>query len=244
MPARPFAVFDIDGTIIRWQLYHAITDELGRQGHLDPKRYEKVRAARMTWKQRTHEASYQDYERALIDLYESAVKDIEVDTLKKACGKVLDTYKDQVYRYTRDLIKDLKRKDYFLFAISASQDMIVSLLAMYYGFDDAGGSSYEVKNGRFTGKSEILRSERKPEFLKQLVEKHGASWQGSIAVGDSEGDIAMLAAVEQPIAFNPTKELFDYAQSQGWPIVVERKNVIYKLESQDGSYVLAETSTR
>jgi phosphoserine phosphatase len=157
---------------------------------------------------------------------------------------VLDTYKDQVYRYTRDLIKDLKRQDYFLFAISASQDMIVNLLAMYYGFDDAGGSSYEVKKGHFTGKSQILKSERKPMFLKQLVKKHGASWQGSIAVGDSEGDIDMLAAVEQPIAFNPSKKLFDHARQQGWPIVIERKNVIYQLEPKDGKYVLAETGSR
>lgn len=236
--ARPFAVFDIDGTIIRWQLYHAIADELVKQGHLDQADYQKVREARMTWKQRSHETSYQDYEHALIQFFETAVKGIKVETLKQACGTVLDRYKDQVYTYTRDLIKELKDRDYLLFAISASQDMIVQLVAMYYGFDDSGGSVYKVKGGRFTGQSEILRSERKPEFLQQLVDKHNASWQGSIAVGDSEGDIAMLSAVEQPIAFNPTKDLFEHARSQGWRIVVERKNMIYELEPEGESYVL------
>lgn len=236
--ARSFAVFDIDGTIIRWQLYHAIADELVKEGHLDQERYEKVRAARLTWKQREHETSYQDYEQALVKFFEEAVKGVPVDTLKQACGIVLDRYKDQVYTYTRDLIKELKDKDYLLFAISASQDMIVQLLAMYYGFDDSGGSIYEVEDGKFTGLSEVLKSERKPEFLKQLVQKHGASYDGSIAVGDSEGDIPMLSIVEQPIAFNPTKELFEHASANNWKVVVERKNMIYELESQSGHYKL------
>ena len=34
---RPFAVFDIDGTLIRWQLYHSIADTLARLGHIEPK---------------------------------------------------------------------------------------------------------------------------------------------------------------------------------------------------------------
>lgn len=236
--SRPFAVFDIDGTIIRWQLYHAIADELVKEGHLDHNQYERVKAARLTWKQRAHETSYHDYEQALIDFFEVAVAGIEVDTLKQACGIVLDKYKDQVYTYTRNLIRELKDKDYLLFAVSASQDLIVQLLAMYYGFDDSGGSTYEVKDGVFTGNSKILKSERKPEFLRHLVDKHNATWQDSIAVGDSEGDIPMLSTVERPIAFNPTKQLFEHATQNGWKIVVERKSMIYELETVDGSYRL------
>ncbi|PIZ63458.1 HAD-IB family hydrolase [Candidatus Saccharibacteria bacterium CG_4_10_14_0_2_um_filter_52_9] len=236
---RPFAVFDIDGTIIRWQLYHAVVDELVKTGQLDSGEFQTVRQARMNWKRRHHETSYRAYETILVELFNTAVTDISVEDLRKAYQAVIGSYKDQVYTYTRDLIDELKAKNYLLFAISASQDEIVKMLADYYEFDDAGGSVYEVKNGRFTGQSEILRSERKPEFLKELVKKHSATWQGSIALGDSEGDIPMLSAVEQPIAFNPTKDLFEHAKKQGWPVVVERKNMVYKLEPGDGSYLLA-----
>jgi HAD superfamily hydrolase (TIGR01490 family) len=239
MRARPFAVFDIDGTIIRWQLYHAITDELVRRGHLDPKAFEKVRQARLTWKQRAHESSYVAYEKQLIRFFEDAVVGLSVETLQQACQTVIEEYKDQVYTYTRDLIRELQAKNYLLFAISASQDIIVKMLADYYGFDDAGGSTYDVKDGKYVGMSQLLKSENKPEYLKQLVEKYGGSWQGSIAVGDSEGDIEMLSTVEQPIAFNPTRQLFEHAKQQGWKIVVERKNVIYELEPNNGTYLLA-----
>jgi phosphoserine phosphatase len=73
------------------------------------------------------------------------------------------------------------------------------------------------------------------------VEKYGATFAGSIAIGDSESDIAMLELVERPIAFNPSKGLFKEAQKQGWPVVLERKNMIYELENRGNEYVLAET---
>ena len=239
MAARPFAVFDIDGTVIRWQLYHGMADELARSGNLDPKEFQKVRAARMLWKKRTRETSFEEYEQALVALVDKAITGISVEALATACHTVMDEYKDQVYTYTRDLIRDLQAQNYLLFAISASQAAIVGLIAGYYGFDDFGGSEYEVKDGYFTGHKELLVSQAKPEFLKRLVAKHGAGWQDSYAVGDSDGDIPMLESVEQPIAFNPTKKLFQHARAQGWKIVLERKNMVYELEPRDGSYFLA-----
>lgn len=238
--ARPFAVFDIDGTIIRWQLYHALADDLAKAGHLDPKEFDKVRIARMAWKKRERETSFNDYEETLVKLIDRAITNIRAEDLQAACRRVLLEYKDQVYIYTRDLIQDLKVKNYLLFAISASQAEIVELLASYYGFDDYGGSMYEVKNGYFTGRKDVLMSDRKPVHLQKLVAKHGADWAGSVGVGDSESDIPMLSIVEQPIAFNPTRKLYEYATKNAWHVVVERKNMIYRLEpGEHGKYILA-----
>jgi phosphoserine phosphatase len=71
--------------------------------------------------------------------------------------------------------------------------------------------------------------------LKRLITKHGLVWQDSVAVGDSGSDIAMLEAVEQPIAFNPDQKLFKAARERGWPIVVERKDVVYELSCKTRS---------
>lgn len=237
--SRPFAVFDLDGTLIRWQLYHAIADELAREGHFGVIEYEKVRQARMNWKHRATTSSFKDYERTLVNLVDMAISGISMDDLTQACQVVLAEYKDQVYTYTRDLIRHLKAKGYLLFAISASQEQIVKLLADYYQFDDYCGSIYEVKDGYFTGAKDVLLRERKPARLKELVVKHEAIWTASIAVGDSESDIPMLASVERPIAFNPTQELLVHAQAAGWKVVVERKNVVYELEPTHGQYRLS-----
>ncbi|MGH7237821.1 MAG: HAD family hydrolase, partial [Candidatus Saccharimonadales bacterium] len=101
------------------------------------------------------------------------------------------------------------------------------------------GSLYERAGDHFTGARQIMRHERKVRALNSLIATFDATTKGSLSIGDSGGDIAMLELAEQPIAFNPDKILFDHAQTRGWKIVIERKNMIYKLEPKDGSYILA-----
>ena len=235
---RPFAAFDIDGTLIRWQLFHATADALVKIGKIDRGQYQAIKDARMSWKRRMHTESFNDYEQRLVATYEGLLGSLSVDDVLAAMDSVFDKYKDQVYTYTRDLIKELKAKDYLLFAISGTQSELVEKLARYHGFDDWAGSKYESRDGRFTG-DKVLALGRKHEVLEDLIAKHGTSLTGSIVVGDSTGDISMLAMAEQPIAFNPEKKLFDHAHKQGWKIVVERKNMVYELEPRDGSYLLA-----
>src|SRR5688500_7222628 len=65
--------------------------------------------------------------------------------------EVFDEYKDQTYTYTRDLIKDLKAKGYFLLAISGSHQEIIQKLAQHHGFDGAVGATFEQIDGKFSG---------------------------------------------------------------------------------------------
>jgi HAD superfamily hydrolase (TIGR01490 family) len=234
---RPFAVFDIDGTVIRWQLYHAITDALVQKGVIDKQAYEQVKAARMAWKRRSGDESFHEYEQALVRVFEQTLKGLSVDDFNLAAEEVFKEYKDQVYTHTRDLIRDLKAKDYLLFAISGSPDVIIKKLVQYYGFDDFAASHYEAHNGRFTGAIEMSIG-KKAQLLQQLIDKHHVTIAGSIGVGDGEGDIEMLSMVEQPVAFNPSKGLASHAAKKHWPIVVERKNVIYSLNYHSGEYQL------
>lgn len=236
---RPFAVFDIDGTLIRWQLYHAITDRLAASGYISSAIHRRAKEARMVWKRREHSESFRKYEHALITGYHEALENITKEAFMQAAHDVFEEYKDQTYTYTRDLVRELKEQGYLLFAISGSQVEIIEILAKYYEFDDFGGSKYEYKDGKFTGEEYVLRREEKPKYLAQLAKKHNATYKNSLGIGDSGSDIQVLETIERPIAFNPDQELFDYAKTKNWQIIVERKNVIYTLESQDGSYVLA-----
>ncbi len=236
--ARPFAVFDIDGTLIRWQLYHAITDKLAKEQLLGNEIYDELKAARLDWKRRSSPESFKAYERRVVDAYEKAILQLDFQDFEKAAQDVFEEYKDQVYSYTRDLIKKLKAEGYLLFAISGSQTEVVALLAQYYGFDDFVGSTYERADGHFTGKV-TLHAGKKHLILSEMVRKHGATYSGSIAVGDSEGDISMLQAVERPIVFNPTDKLFAVARENNWKVIIERKNMVYELENHDGKYILA-----
>lgn len=236
--AKSFAAFDIDGTVIRWQLYHALNDALVKQGAIDVKAFTKVRDARMDWKRRSGDEAFREYENAMIEVFDTYLPKLTLGAVQQAVKKVIDEYKDQVHTYTRDLITELKQNDYLLFAVSGSPDFIVEPLAQYYGFDDVVSTHYPVQDGIFTGDKDLSLG-RKPELLQGLIEQHSAVQKGSMAVGDTGGDGGMLEMVEQPIAFNPDKKLFQQAKQQGWKIVVERKNMVYEMEQVDGKYILA-----
>ncbi len=238
--SRKFAVFDIDGTVLRWQFYHAIVHELSNSGFLGEELSKKIRDARFTWKQRAYTDSFHDYEQTLVESYREARANISVEAFDAAVDKIYETYKDQVYTYTRDLIKQLKSEDYFLLAVSGSQQEIVEKFGAYYGFDAVVGSKYaRTASGKLGERiSSPVKDGGKGPVLQQLITEHGLEVAGSFAVGDSTSDAAMLEMVEHPIAFNPDKSLFKIAQKHGWKIVIERKNMTYELESRGGDYRL------
>jgi HAD superfamily hydrolase (TIGR01490 family) len=235
---RPYAAFDIDGTIIRWQLFHALIDELAKQNVIDKQAYEESYAARIAWKQRANEEAYRTYEKSLIATYFTSIVHITPVEFQKAADAAVLKHKDQVYRYTRDLVRELKAQGYLLFAISRSNEELVRPLAKYYGFDDYVGVQLVIEQGHYTGKERNDVSVSKQILLEQLISKHHAEQRGSMAVGDSESDIDMLGIAERPIAFNPTKKLFEHAKDHNWKVVLERKNMIYELEPRNSVYTL------
>src|SRR3989344_507958 len=237
---KKFAVFDIDGTLIRWQLYHAVAEALAKQGLLDPKIHQTIKDARMRWKKRTHTDAFRDYEGRLVSAYDRLITQLTPEQMQVAANSVFNEYRDQVYTYTRDLIAQLKDRKYLLLAISGSQTEIVDKIAKHWGLDDWVGSTYTQKGGRYTG-AKIVASADKAKILDKLVTEHKLSYKGSIAVGDSASDIKMLELVELPIAFNPEKTLFDHARQHDWKIVVARQNVVYELERTSGIHYWLKT---
>jgi len=236
-----FAVFDIDGTLIRWQLYHAIVDRLAKLGLLGEKAHQELHDARMVWKNREHSESFREYEQTLIKIYEDSLVNIDTKTFDSVAKQIAAEYKDQVYTYTRDLCKDLKGKGYRLLAISGSHQELVGYISKNYGFDYWVGTEYERLDGSFTGKK-FVASHDKKTVLESLITKHSLSLTGSLAVGDSGSDIPMLEMAEIPVAFNPDRALLDKAKNQGWKIVIERKNVVYELEKENDEYILAKAN--
>jgi HAD superfamily hydrolase (TIGR01490 family) len=235
--ARKFAVFDIDGTVIRWQLFHSIVNELINRGQLSAKAEREIKTSRMTWKRREHEDSFTAYEHVLVHAYLDALGHMDSTEHQSAVESVFAEYKEQTYTYTRDLIHQLKAQGYLLFAISGSQQEIVEKFADYYGFDHAIGARLERLGDAFTGN--ITSPARgKQAALDAILNQYDLLREGSIAVGDTASDMVLLEAVEQPIAFNPNSELFAAAKAHGWKIVLERKNVVYELEKDSTGYRL------
>jgi HAD superfamily hydrolase (TIGR01490 family) len=238
--SKKFAVFDIDGTLFRWQLFHELVFALKDQQLFDADASIALDKAFIDW--RGLKSSWSDYESQVVGAIETQISHIEPAELERTARQVVAKSGHKVYAYTANLVKDLKEKGYFLLAISGSQQEIAELFAHKHGFDACIGMVHERDaNGKYTGKYERFVVDRKANIAKEYVQNHGLTYADSFAVGDSAGDIGMLELVENPIAFNPSQELFDAATANNWPIVIERKNIAYRLEKGNDGYSLAET---
>lgn len=227
---RKVAVFDIDGTIFRSSLLIEITDALVAAG-IFPERVEQLyKAAKFRWLDR--KAHYDEYLKAVIKVFDRHIKGVHHVVFQTVASRVALIHKDRVYRYTRDLAKTLKAKGYFLLAISHSPKAAVDEFAQYLHFDKMYGRLIETnENGIYNGRTvmpELIFD--KAKVLARAIEKENLTTQDSVGVGDTESDIPLLSSVENPIAFNPNKKLYEYAMKKGWKIVVERKDVIYELK--------------
>lgn len=226
---RKVAVFDIDGTVFRSSLLLELVERLIEKGVFPM----EVRAAyeheRVQWLDR--KGDYEQYVAKVVDMFRTQIKGVSYEVVANAAGEVIEEKKDRVYRYTRDLIKDVKKKGYFLLAVSHSPKFIADGFGYEAGFDKVYGFFYSTgASGNFTGEVEdedLIRN--KAAILQRAVRKEGLSLEGSIGVGDTEGDITLLEAVETAIAFNPNQKLFEHAQRRGWKVIVERKDVVYEI---------------
>lgn len=235
-----FAVFDIDGTLFRWQLFHELVVQLTIADVFPKNTFGEVDLAWNKW--RGGEMSFHEYEGLVVETLVHYLPLIPLPVYQAACDKVVAQSAHKVHFYPRQLIKDLKEKGYKIIAISGSQQEVLESFCSRYGFDIVIGVIYEQKDGRFTGKIERPTIGKKADILKELIKEHNLTTEGSVAIGDSDGDIPMLDAVEQPIAFNPSEGLFKHAKESNWKIIIERKNIAYQLAQKDGDLVLSDTT--
>lgn len=239
MTQQPFAAFDIDGTLFRDGLYREVALEIMRQGVVDQSLVDNVHQKLASWKSRSCRNAYDEYEIALVEALEESLPNLPTVVFDAAVEKIAREQLDHVYTYTREMLTRLKKQGYFLIAISGSHEELVRHFAKRYGFDAWIGQHYLRDENGFTG--EVIETYTNKDILLQgIIKKFNLTMSESYAFGDSGGDRHMLAMVDHPVAFNPTADLLDVAMEQNWPIVIERKSIVFELRKGKDGYILAE----
>lgn len=227
--ARKVAIFDVDGTIFRSSMVIELIEALIEEGIFSKDVAKEYEREYRTWFER--EGGYEAYIHAVVKTFMKHIKGVHYGTFCDVSKSVLEKQGKRVYRYTRDLIKELKKDGYYMLAISQSPKATVDGFCKNLGFDKVYGRIYEIgPQDLFTG---IVVDEHlimnKATIVRRAVEKEHLTLTESVGVGDTEGDIPFLELVERPVCFNPNKNLYQHAKRMGWSVIVERKDVVYHL---------------
>lgn len=223
------AIFDIDGTIFRKNLHFELINELVWMKVFPHEARTHLTTIYTNWLE--HEGTYEDYRRAIVELYSKYIKGCKKEDVVKASKALVPFHAKRTYIYAEKLIKKLRDENYHLLVISGSPlEVVEEYNNEYLQFDGAFGSIYEVDaKGVYTGKASFEPSKNKGYLVEQYLFEHKISLTGSYGVGDTESDISFLKLVENPIAFNPNRNLKAEAQKNNWKIVVEKKDVVYEI---------------
>lgn len=223
------AIFDVDGTIFRSSLLIQVVNRLIEKEVFPPSTRRVYEREYERWLNR--EGDYDEYINAVVRGFVKHLKGVHYSALADAAEEVVDEQSKRVYRYTRDLLKSLKKRGYFLLAVSHSPKTVLDKFCPRLGFDKTYGMLYELGPQEcFTGN--IIEEHlilNKASIVRRAVEKENLTLQHSIGVGDTETDIPFLEMVAKPICFNPNSKLYRYAKRMKWNVVVERKDVVYEL---------------
>lgn len=242
MGTKKLAIFDLDGTFFRWQLFHELVFELKDRGLFTDEITLDLDKAFLQWQSR--DLGWNDYEHHVVQAIRQHVSHIPPADFVEAAHAIVERSGHKIYNFTKQLAARLKSEDYHLLALTGSYQEIAEPFTKRYGFDNCIGAVLEQKNGAFTGN--VLREtySNKAVLVQEYVSKHGFSLDESVIVGDSGGDISMLELAARPIAFNPSEELLDEALKHGWEIVIERKNIAYNLKKDSNGHVVLEKADR
>lgn len=232
------AFYDIDGTLFRNSLLIEHFKKLIKYEVIDVAIYiDEVRDHFYNWTIRRG-----DYEMYLLDVttaFKDSLRGIDMKAIEFIARQVININWEKTYVYTRKRLRWHKEQGHAVFFISGSPDFLVSRMAEKYRATDYRASSYIMEDNIFTGEVipmwDYVSKER---AMKELVELYDIDLSQSYAYGDTSGDLTMLKMSGHPIAMNPNKRLFEKILEDGAlkdrvEIILERKDMIYKLRAKD-----------
>jgi len=149
------------------------------------------------------------------------LRDVPVEAVEELLAEAMESVlRPLVYEEPLALMREHHARGEPVYLVSASLDQIVRHIADDLGFDDAIGSTCEVVDGVYTGRS--LRpcyGPFKAHAVAEFAERDGIDLASSTAYSDSHTDLALLEAVGHPTAVNPDPRLAAIATSRGWPVL-------------------------
>jgi HAD superfamily hydrolase (TIGR01490 family) len=217
---RGAAFFDLDRTLISRPTPLALAALFRRRGLL--RKRDLVRAG--FWRLLFALPGLDGTGRAAVDGMR-LLRGLPVATLEEVMGEAMeDVLRPLLYAEPVELLTQHRERGDRIYIVSASLQEIVVHIADNLGFDGGVGSTCEIVDGVFTGKSlQPCYGVYKADAVRDLAAREHIDLAASTAYSDSHTDLAFLEAVGQPIAINPDSKLSRIAVSRRWPVMRFRR---------------------
>ncbi len=238
---RGVCFVDIDGTLVRGQLWVLFITELVYEGLLPRIVLTAAEGPRRAWIERT--GPFSAYVEALLKSFKSNkhMKGVAVADVQVVARRVVERYGNHLHVFPRQLILAAQDIGMVTAMITGTPTEVVRILAPTLGVTDFLGTEWPEVDGAYTWDPPKEWCVEKGNACCIIAKRNRCALQDSVAIGDTSGDILMLKEVGVPICFNPDQKLLSWAREHRVLIVLERKDV-HVLLRPDASGLLHETS--
>ncbi|MDA8329115.1 MAG: HAD-IB family hydrolase [Betaproteobacteria bacterium] len=213
-------LFDLDNTLLAGDSDYAWGLFLIEQGLVDREQYE-----------RENERFYQQYKQGTLDIH--AFLDFQLRPLSEHSLEQLQSWHRQfMSQYilpmmtlrSRALVDNALNDADLVAIITATNRFVTAPIAEEFGVKHLIATEAELRDGRYTGKSEgtpcfqsgkIARLDEWLHSMGRDLNQFEQTWFYS----DSRNDLPLLEQVTHPVAVNPDAVLRQHALTHHWPIL-------------------------
>ena len=216
--SRSGAFFDLDRTLISRSSALALAGSFRRHGLISRTTVAKSAFWQMLFMLRGVSA---ERVRAASEDGMKVLAGFSVADMQRLVGDAMeDVLRPLVYQEPLRLVQSHRARGERVYIVSATLQEIVDHIADDLGFDGAIGSTCEIVDGVYTGRSlRAAHGEGKAAALRELAAAEELDLDASTAYSDSYSDVPFLEAVGHPVAANPDRRLRRIAAARGWPVV-------------------------
>lgn len=210
------AFFDLDRTLLRRSSALALAGSFRDRGLIG--RGQLIKAALWQLLFVARGASAEAVRRAAEDGM-MLLKGFSVEEMRALVGDAMEpVLRPLLYAEPLQLVQQHQGRDECVYIVSASLQEIVEHIADDLGFDGAIGSTCEIVDGRYTGRSlRAAHAEGKAAAVRELARARGFDLGACTAYSDSHTDLPFLEVVGHPVVVNPDRSLRRIARERGWP---------------------------
>jgi HAD superfamily hydrolase (TIGR01490 family) len=219
------AFFDLDRTLIRRSSALALAGSLRERGVISRWQLLQSAAWQLVFASRGVSA---ETVRSSAEEGMRFLEGFRVEEMQALVGDAMEPIlRPLVYAEPLRLLERHRARGERVYVVSATLHEIVERIADDLGFDGAIGSTCEIVDGVYTGRSvRGVHGAGKADAVRELAVAEQIDLTLSTAYSDSYSDLPFLEAVGRPVAVNPDATLRRVAAERGWPVLEFSERVL------------------